>query len=700
MLAGYPILLLAVQQVSPVNLASPAVSGTGIGEVAKVCDIRSGTTADQLLKREYQVSWAVTSRRPKPATWTELGCVRAMLSARDVISKEGPGMPLGAPWSAGAVYAAVRALQLDRRNERAAVILSLLSLRLPPGTVSDSTLSALRGIIALGSPRPEVLRACSELMTEAHLDSLALSCTERGRKLGRDLTWHNLRAARIDFRAGQPEAGAERFSEALANARDSAAVAEVLWHLQWFLSPEELAAFQALPVDQLAPWVQIRLAARDVRDGRPLGSRLAAHFSRLEFVLEHFRLRLPAMIAKRGGLVGSTPDNDRDPWEVLSADEPGAVPAFPYRYYARWQAQIDDRGVVYMRYGEPDVRLVESPYDTVNGHPEFNWRELWRYEIDGRVLLLNFEGERFDGSVEATRLVTGVLGSYMCDVDVERCAMTERSKMAKRIGGSLGKETIERIRTEDQAAIVSATTHDDNSVRGGTAWPVRAALFRLWDPAEGRPIAIIPVAVEAKKAPDASIHVTQLDASTGVMRDTTIASVLRPASGVMHQAVLVLPASMALTTWSVIVTGPDGRSGRGWEDGMSPIGSGPLVISDLVFGADRSSLQWNAAGTEVALSLSPLDRTQAVRLYYQLLSQRARPGAETTLSVVPVDKGTPANTEGLRIRFASPVTRGLNEVQRELDVSRLRGRNFRVTVTTTDPGTGATASRTARLELK
>lgn len=693
-------LLILLQQASPVPLANPSVAGTGVSEVAKACGLSIRITSDQLLKREYQISWEVTGKHPKPANWTELACIRAMLAGKEVIGREGPDMPLGSAWSTGAVSASVRALQLDRRNERAAVVLSLLSLRLPPGTVSDSAVAALRATIDMGRRHPEIFRACSEVMTEAHLDSLALSCTEQGRALDRDLTWHNFRAARLEFRAGRSDAGTKRFIAALASARDSAAIAEVLWHLQWFLSPEELSTFQSLHVDELASWVQIRLAARDVRDGRPRGSRLAAHFERLDYVSDHFRLSLPPMIQKHGGLVGATPDNQQDPWSVLATSEPGAVPAFPYRYYARWQTQLDDRGVVYMRYGAPDTRIVESVYDPDTGVSGLNWRELWRYVIDGRALLLNFEGERFDGSAEATRLVTGVLGSYMCGVDAERCSLTERSKLAKRTGGSLGAETLAKLRDEDQVAIATATTHDDNSVRGKATWPVRAALYRIWDPSEGQLIAIIPVNVDTKGAPDASIHVTQLDANTGAVRDTTIGSGLRSGAGMERATILVLPTSMALTTWSVIVTGEDGRSGRWWEDGMTPIGSGPLVISDLVFGAERSALRWEVAGTEVALTLAPLDRAVPVRLYYQIRSQQERPAAVTTLSVVPEDKGTPAGAEGLRIRFEAPVMRGLNVEQRELDVSRLRGHSFRVTLTITDPGNGTTVSRTARLELQ
>ena len=133
---------------------------------------------------------------------------------------------------------------------------------------------------------------------------------------------------------------------------------------------------------------------------------------------------------------------------------------------------------------------------------------------------------------------------------------------------------------------------------------------------------------------------------------------------------------------------------------MTPIGSGSLVISDLVIGAEGSALRWNAAGTEVTLSLAPLDRAVPVRLYYQIRSQQERPAAVATLSVVPEDNGTPAGAKGLRIRFEAPVLRGLNVEQRELDVSRLRGHTFRVTLTIADPGNGATVTRTARLELK
>src|SRR5690606_17542244 len=116
-----------------------------------------------------------------------------------------------------------------------------------------------------------------------------------------------------------------------------------------------------------------------------------------------------------------------------------------------------------------------------------NLREVWRYDLDGGSLLLNFEGEQFDASQEATRLVIGVLGQYLCDVDVHRCNLTMRATTPNT---PLSVEHIIQLEDIDQEHLTEATTKDDNSLRTAQHLQTTASLYRLRDPATGELIAL------------------------------------------------------------------------------------------------------------------------------------------------------------------------------------------------------------------
>ena len=132
------------------------------------------------------------------------------------------------------------------------------------------------------------------------------------------------------------------------------------------------------------------------------------------------------------------------------------------------------------------------------------------YELDGKSIVLQFEVERFSGSTEATRLVTGVLGSYICGLDTKRCGLTTLS-----IGNwyanknpnpayrpqtpFVAPEDIAHIREQDQQWINVATTKDDNSPRGDRNIEMHSALHRLWDPLTQAPIALVTYALPVKQ---------------------------------------------------------------------------------------------------------------------------------------------------------------------------------------------------------
>ncbi|MEO5799138.1 MAG: hypothetical protein ABIZ70_12790 [Gemmatimonadales bacterium] len=566
--------------------------------------------------------------------------------------------------------------------------------------MNDTTLGTIVRAVASGQRRPELLRACTELMLQAKRDSISRSCATFALDLGQDSAWHELRLARIAARQHDTTDTTLHFALGLLAAKDSAALADVMWHLQWFFSPEELERFRAVPVSQLSAWVQLRLVSRDMRDGRPQGSRLIAHFERMEYVFEHYTLGLPEQIRKKGGLVGSMPDKPGNAWTLLSSPEPGGVGAGRFRYYARWQTDIDDRGIVYMRFGKPDTLLaLNVPNEGLGRHGgglTDNLRELWIYHIDDRRLFLSFEGEQFDGREEATRLVSGVLGSYMCGFDARRCLLTRRSQLAaaKEVGEAnpLPYEQMLPIQYQDTEFIRTATTRDDNSPRGLTSIPLAATLYRMWDPTSGAPLSVIPIRTSGDTS-RMTVRVSQLDIGSSNLRDTTLT--------VPSSSVLALPRGPDVSTWSVVATREAKKeTGRGWEDGLAPLPVGEVRMSDLILGTARSPLVWDATGSRVPIHLGPFDRKVPIKLYYQLFSKLARPNATSTITLIREDPGTKADAPSVRIEGRAAVEKGLTEVERELDVSRLDGHRYRLEVAVSDGAGSVRVRQAVRIELK
>jgi hypothetical protein len=732
------ILLLALQQLPTQDF--PPIDHPGVvpdfsAAVATACSSRADTDRVALLKREDVEEQRVREGGTADA-WFQLGCVRAQLDVAGALSREGLLMVAGNSWAHGAERAMLQVLSRRPGDERASEVLGLLVLEDQYADKQTAALAAIVKAVDLGKPLPATLRACGELALRMHDDSTARRCATRGLARGQDSTWHLLRLARLSFRAADTASGMQQFLAAAEAAHDSAARLEVDWHLQWFLTPDEEKAWATLPDTAYGHWVRDRLISRDVRDGQPFGARLATHFSRLEYALTNFPLHLAAVAQHGRGLVGVTPPNNLPDSLVRAFCEPGLVPARAFRDYRRWQRDIDDRGVIWLRFGAPDQRIVASPTcaETIIGDPigppgvnavggtvqptggiATNAREVWMYHIDGKLLLLDFEPEAFSGSVAPTRLVSGVLGSYLCGVDTWRCGLTERSIGASEGGPPLHPEDIEHVRQDDQAFISEATTHDDNSIRGERDIHVQARLHRLWDPLSGAPLALVTYAVPSKdlaietqdmlRTTSLDIAIRQWDPGQNAWRDTTVTRRFTvPDTNVRRPTLtgfVVLPSSPGVSSWSVVVSQPAQRRGRDYDVSTPGLGHGDIELSDLVLGSAAQRLTWELHN--VPISLAPtgaVDRTQPVSLYYQIRSANASTTLQTVVAMYRVKDGVEQQSAALQIEYDQPVRAGINEVAPTVDVSRLPVGAYRLEVQLRDANDHVLARRSVSLELR
>lgn len=690
--------------------ATPPLSGCG---GTKALPIR------ELLERERLANFDRRQRESSPSYWRELGCLRQALDLSGNKGREGALMIAGTSWHQGAINAYLQALRVAPTDS---LILALLGQVVLDDWYADSLGSIGRALLRGaqgGAVDRDALRACSVAAFWASDRQTARGCAAAGLAGGRDSTFHFLAVARAAAGDGDTATANHAFRAAAVAVRTADDRSALTWHLQWFLSPAEQQVLDSVTGDAFVRGARDALARRDVRDGRAPGARVVEHFHRLEYAEQHFAMPRPRAERERLRSLPATiifPDNvsdrlreqriryqiDGDPYSFNTLTLPHNVPALPFREYVRWQVDLDDRGIVYLRYG--------APADRIPFVGSFTARELWLYWIDGEKLLVHFESEAFSGSVEATRLVTGVLGRYMCDVDVRRCKESGEAAAAR-----LKPENLTTVKFQDREYMATATTKDDNSSQPANQIRVLASAYALWQPSTGRPVTVIPYAVrlsDLATLPGDSllgpirVQAQSWDKQAAVRADSSLTRHVRKPERAGRDAyltgVIALPGTTGLSAWSIILKQGTERGGRFYEEQHIPLATGPLVLSDVVLGAPSQKLNWEDG--ELVLPLVPLQGFSAketVALYVQARSDVARSdGVVFEVAIArPATPGKERKVE-LTVGFTRGVRSGLNELQQELDISKLDPGEYELTITVRHAATGASDRRSARLVVQ
>jgi hypothetical protein len=716
------LVMLAVLQALPVS-RFPVVDHPGVDPqlYATITAICASPTTDRgaLLRQADRYADSLRQSDRDAELWFATACLRANLFVAGAIAHESVAMPLGVTWEQGSINALLRSLALRPTGAKAADLLARLALDDFDVDASAQIRIALERVRVGGTATPAVFRACSEFAWRVHDTTATRNCATAALAVGLDSTWQLLRLARLRFLSADTAGGNQLFQAAVAAARDSTSRLEVNWHLQWFLTPEQLNAWEHIGDSARVQWVRDQLASRDVRDARPNGARLAEHFARLEYVEEHFRMQVPRRVAAELRSGPATMEAPPLCGVVTSCNEPGGVWAEEWREYRRWQTDFDDRGVVWMRFGAPDRReqwvcpFYKCP--TV--------REAWVYDLDGRHMLLSFENEAFDGSEDPTRLVSGVLGSYFCGVDVQRCALTSlaQADAFSRVHRNatapsspmVRPEDIEHVRIQDRDAISAATTSDDNSPRRERFIGTVARFHRLWDPNTGHPVALVTYAIRTsdlksdilgdRSVAEALLSVRQWDPTAAERRDTTLRR-----SGFLSDSTaprdwigyLVIPSLPGVAAWSLTVSQSDQRLGRAFEDPGSPLSTGAIALSDLVIGAASESLRWTTPKGEVALApFNSVNRSDTMQIYYQV---RSNVSAQVHIVVAVYQSKNPrrSTAAALQLSYLSSIRPGIAEAASTFDVSRLSKGEYRIELRIEDQNHRILAARSTGVTLR
>jgi hypothetical protein len=218
-------------------------------------------------------------------------------------------------------------------------------------------------------------------------------------------------------------------------------------------------------------------------------------------------------------------------------------------------------------------------------------------------------------------------------------------------------------------------------------------MLHLWDPTTRRPVDVVPYAIpiselawNGREHPTANLKLRLVQWSPGISGqfDTILPVVVtRPTSSSGHEALVgffELPFRDR-DAWEFTVAEGSRRRGGKYRDLSTPLGHGPLELSDLVLGGDWA-IKW--AGKDGPVPLSPsstFNREHPVQLYYQVDLRGAQSTVQTEISLFEVVNSVPPANPVTTVRLNGSMAEGLNEVRRELDVSQLKAGQYLLRVT-------------------
>lgn len=320
--------------------------------------------------------------------WYGLGLVRLELSRLGAIARPGPLQPTGLDYARGAERAFERVLELDPNHRAAALLIPVALQRERYWDQHDEANAALRR--TAGTPAgddPAVLLARLRLERQQRERDSTLALARRYLANGGDPALGELELARELFARGDSAAAAAAYWRGAQHVKSDSARAAYRLNIAWVADSAELAAYDTLTVDSLAPWLHRFWARRDAQAARPAGARLVEHFRRLEYAGEHFvaRWRRPHDAA--------LPD-------VLTADPPAAASSIADSGGAGWGAAITDwltggsllahRAVRVLASAAPGDPWLDmrGPIYLRHGPPESRAGIWWYYRRGGRELIL------------------------------------------------------------------------------------------------------------------------------------------------------------------------------------------------------------------------------------------------------------------------------------------------------------------------
>ena len=567
-----------------------------LGELGADTDLSQARSSFRLLLQ----------RQPRrPEAWYGLGLAevaRSRWEMRDRL-RLGSRVGLGALERAAANY--TRALRIDSRYAPAALGLADIELSLLDTARLRRARDVLRGALqGRGSASPEVLLAWGRIERSAGTLPAAANVFEQYLASRSRRALGLLELARTRLAQGRRE-GESPYYEG-ASLDDPEAVAGYRADLQLIAADSTLWEFDRLQGLSRAAFLHRFWTDRDHLELRPEGERLREHYRRLLFARRHF----PLSVSRR--FYGQ------------------------YDAYRSGNTEIDDRGIIYIRQGEPAERLRPFIFGAMPN-------ESWSYQRAEGDLLFHFSSG-FDGNgggdlydyrlVESVLDLRGAADAPRDQLILSRQSLSPVYSRMLNWGalGSAGEQA--RERNMGAASIVVGTTTDSHELQFGRRLDAVADLIAVgWS--QGGTLAHFVFGISARGAVwrrgttgveyPVRVRLVALDRhdrSVGTL-DTSLAVPLeRPLTKeeyIVGRVELPLPPGR----WSYRAALQQGDSGGAVlpRDTVLVAHSGgtALSLSDIALGSPGRAARWvtDAADTVLLAPSSLFPERSEVDIYYE-----------------------------------------------------------------------------------
>jgi len=582
---------------------------------------------------------------------------------------------------------------------------------------------SLTGATPSGAPLPPVLLARSQLEFRRGQADSALYTLASFLRAGGDSALARHEQARALFALDRPDLADSLYYLGAQEIRNSVGRNWYRYQIHWVKRPGELEEFDSLALDEIEPWLRSFWGRRDAEDGRPAGSRLAEHFRRWEYALAHYA---PERRSAPRGAGWSYPNQPTqllaDQLRDAEAEEKAALerlgqpqnpadqraPAwapfqYPFRERVSDDPTLDDRGAIYMRLGEPDLKANYPRYQQA-------YADSWKYvAADGSDLVIHFRDVPFDGVIAPTTVSVFPGGDLLeaCRIDRRACRLARDVAL----GRGTPPEQSQAIITRSRANIRSAIRTDGFPPRYASSLQPVVQLYGLpatpatgsrvlavftvprtalgaGEPAGGRTAYRMGIRLSAVGA-DGLLH--QLDTVRTFVTDTpSVRGQLL--SGTME---LPVPEGVYLTSLALTANHDSAGSLSRLPDLSVPLLEGDsLELAGLLLGSEESTLRVSHAGEEIRLNPgNAYRRDDPAEVYFFEAGMVPGRQYQTTIELRRKDKLL------LTIRFSENGEAGIRLVRRSLDLSRLAPGSYLLAVQVEDPISGAKASQEQRLNV-
>lgn len=390
-----------------------------VRRVERTPDGNAAFSAEMAIRR-------IVQDEPKWATaWYLIAMARLQLTRSGVLAREGPRQPLGISAEAGAGLALVSAVRLEPDFLIAAEALALAPIPREGASQLGERRDQLRVLRTTLPLSPAARMGVGIVERESGDPDTAVVMFQEAMAAGADSGIAHLEIARMQYKANNAREGRAALIAGASKTESESANSRYREELSWVASPEELAAWDSLPVNARTEWLDAFWIEREVRDGRAPGERMIEHYRRYEEAMKEFLIRVPqkgrqtfrsvaqasdigsgatgdpvgrAGMTTREGLPGAESRDQVEQQRSGAGEWESTVGAgAPFREFSVTQDLLDDRGVIFIRHGKPTERALTAGGTAM---------EAWRYERAPEVdLVLFFAEADFDGTSGASVLV-------------------------------------------------------------------------------------------------------------------------------------------------------------------------------------------------------------------------------------------------------------------------------------------------------